>query len=268
MSCEFCPEIRAYTAPGSGTLAANWLLVPEIAAADPPLAAAQDDACLIKFFQSVLLRLTLDIRSFAYFTSWDAEPAHFDLPTGRQTLYRAAAEPPRAGEKLPRALLVSFFPEFPGLGSETFSFLHLPPHTKVTPTTTADNVSLTFRNAFAHVTMTLRPHGVQPNVGILRDLCRLDPEEEKRYRTVSFLVTLEAYFPAFRIGHPKMSSYRRWVSVAVSELQAIGSERRWQRTKDTYLLRYATRTESPMAEMQRKLLERLQSTPSALRPEP
>src|SRR5215472_5161306 len=47
MSSNFFLEVNEYTDPGWGTPAANFIIIPEIAAVDPTLAAAQDDASLM-----------------------------------------------------------------------------------------------------------------------------------------------------------------------------------------------------------------------------
>jgi hypothetical protein len=72
-----------------------------------------------------------------------------------------------------------------------------------------------------------------------------------------------------RAGHPEMPLYRHWVDTMFAEVRRFHSESRWARMRDTYLLAYAHRLQTPMQELMNETLrkagmkERQRGAPSA-----
>lgn len=257
--CKFFDSVVEYSDPGYGTTAPTWQFAPMVVAEAPTLASDTSDAGLLDVYRSVLFRQVLDVLAFTYDKSWDAQPVHWQSATQRQTVYRAASDPPLAGIKFDRVELAKLFPVLRGQAVDLFiPHLHIPPSTRVANVSQVGrNVGISLTNPFASLRISIEDAGVGNNVGALRDLCRIDSDEEKGLRVVRFVVSVSASYAALRSGHPAMQSYKRWVLAATSELERLGAERRWAAAKEDFALRYAYRTEAPIDEMMRKLREKV-----------
>ena len=262
-SCRFFPEINRYTDPGFGVgISPMFKIIPQLFQEAPHLEAATDNQALEQIYRNVLLRIVFDVLSFTFVKSWDATVTRFRLPTGGEAKYQAASDPPRSGTRVQRkAIIAEYFPKSYGLRDDDFlAFLNLPPNTKPSGVSDETQTVLKFQNIFAKVEIAIKSRGVKSDLGwTLLNLCRLDMAEANKFRIVSFTTSLSAEFSWLRSGHPDMPDYKKWVTIAFSELRRLSSEVRWAETREQYQLLYAHRTESHIEEMDRKFREQLES---------
>jgi hypothetical protein len=234
-------------------------LIPILRKKDPQLAEATDNESLWQIYHNVLLRLVVDIMESIFVNNWDVTVTHFNLPSGQPMGVQHARNPPRPGIKVHRKDIAALFPQFYGIGdADVIPYITLPPATKVSGFSDSVQTVLKLRNSLATVEIAIRRRGLNAGVAptILR-LCRLPFEgEHNKFRTLYFVISLSADFKLLWGGHPDMPAYKRWVTTAFSELRRLSSEVRWAEVKQQYQLLYAHRTESPIQEMQRQILEK------------
>lgn len=257
-SCDAIPEATRFADPGfAGNVRPAFSLVAEAIKKQPTLLETADDSVSNALYLDVLLRHVVDLLSFAFSKSWDAEVVRFDLPHARETRY-GSREPKKEGTKVERQALVRLFPESPILDSDFLKVLTLPPDTTVRRVPADGNTrSLELANPFATVTIMLKWHSSGRGIGRLRDLCGL-PMSGKydEWLSATYLISLDARFEQLRSGHPEMPVYRRWVQTMFDELRAFDAERRWQEVKDAYQLYYAHRQETPLQQLMRETIEK------------
>jgi len=256
--CDFFPAVLKYSDPGFGIgYSAAFTSLGMVVKTEPALVENRDDASLLHLYRDVLLRVVVDILSFTFVKSWDADPATHRLPTGTHTQYQAATDPPRQGMRITRDEIASRFPSCRLIKSDFLYFLNLPPKTQLSGIRNPESTAIQLENKFVSVHILLKERGVEKGVGTFQALCRLENDQVSRYRVLSYVIELSAVFSPLRAEHPDMPLYKRWVDNMFSELKRLDSEQRWADLQREYILLYSNRTESPLEEMKRKLSEKV-----------
>jgi hypothetical protein len=182
-----------------------------IAPKNPHLAEATDNQSLMQIYRNVLLRLVLDVMESIFVNNWDVTVTHFNLPSGQGTQCQPASNPPRHGIKVQRKDIAAYFPQSHGIGDADFiPSITLPPNTKVSGFSDSAQTVLKLQNSLAKVEIAIKPRGIKSGVGMtILSLCRRNFDEEYKFRTISFVISLSAEFNGLRgggldhrVGHP------------------------------------------------------------------
>lgn len=106
--------------------------------------------------------------------------------------------------------------------------IKLPPATKMVLNRDYTGQTITLTNTYARVRITIALSSIMPGMGALSKWVKIPEEEQEKYTSVVFRVTVTAEYAYWRSGHPEMPVYKKWVNTMTEYLRSDLSSAAWE----------------------------------------